>query len=83
MRADEPKYEEAVVLNDTVLKDGSDLKPIRRGRWSGDGHCSECGDHALYWCLSSGYHRSPFCPNCGAEMENGRAVFTRRKSNYE
>lgn len=45
------------------------LPPIqpKRGRWI-NGHCSECNEHAPYWCMASTYHASNFCPNCGADM---------------
>ena len=39
----------------------------RKGKWV-NGYCSICGDHALYWALSTGYCSSPYCPNCGADM---------------
>ena len=40
----------------------------KRGRWI-DGYCSECGAHAPFWAMASTYHKSNFCPNCGAKME--------------
>ena len=40
----------------------------RTGKWI-KGHCSECGDHAPYWSMSSAYYGSKFCPNCGTKME--------------
>lgn len=45
------------------------LPPIqpKRGRWI-NGHCSECNEHAPYWCMASTYHASNFCPMCGADM---------------
>lgn len=42
------------------------------GKWI-KGHCSECGDHAPYWAMSSAYYGSKFCPNCGAKMAEGDA----------
>lgn len=40
----------------------------KRGRWTSDGHCSECGEHAPFWPMSSTYHKTPYCYNCGADM---------------
>ena len=39
----------------------------KEGRWE-NGYCTQCGNHALYWAMSSGYCASNFCPNCGAKM---------------
>ena len=41
---------------------------VRHGRWEG-GKCSVCGEHALFWLMSSGYYASPYCPNCGSCMD--------------
>ncbi len=43
------------------------------GKWTADGHCSVCGEHALFWAMSSGYSASKFCPNCGARMDGEQA----------
>lgn len=47
----------------------ADVQKVRHGHWI-DGKCSVCGEHALYWLMSSGYYSSPYCPNCGALMVN-------------
>ena len=50
--------------------------PAPRGRWVMRGIipvCSECGERALIKESRSGwnnYHKSKFCPECGARMEN-------------
>lgn len=40
---------------------------VKHGRWI-NGKCSVCGEHALCWLMSSGYCSSPYCPWCGARM---------------
>ena len=40
----------------------------KRGHWTSDGNCSECGKHAPFWAMASTYYKSSFCPNCGADM---------------
>lgn len=40
----------------------------KNGKWI-KGKCSECGEHAPYWSMSSTYYESKFCPNCGKRME--------------
>jgi len=40
----------------------------RTARWV-NGECSNCGEHAPYWCLATTYHESDYCPACGARME--------------
>ena len=46
---------------------------VKHGRWE-DGKCSVCGEHALFWMMSSGYYASPYCPNCGARMSADNAT---------
>ena len=38
-----------------------------KGHWV-NGHCDKCNEHAPFWCMASTYHKSNFCPNCGADM---------------
>lgn len=51
------------------------LNAVRNGRvlkeekWLTGGKCSGCGGDAPYWCLSTGYYKSAYCPSCGAKME--------------
>lgn len=47
------------IINGTTLPEG---------HWK-NGFCSECGEHALYPGMSSGYYQTNFCPNCGAKMK--------------
>lgn len=37
-------------------------------KWTDDGHCTECGEHAPYWAMASTYYKSNYCPNCGRKM---------------
>lgn len=56
----------------TVLKvETADVAPVRHARWV-NGCCKRCGEHALYWSMSSTYHESDFCPFCGAKMDEGQ-----------
>lgn len=43
-------------------------EPERKGRWV-NGKCDQCGEHAPFWSMATTYHKSNFCPNCGARME--------------
>ena len=45
------------------------LEPVQHGRWDENGRCTACGNHAPFWCMSSGYYLSSYCPNCGAKMD--------------
>lgn len=47
------------------------LQP-KKGKWleyAGDQKCSVCG--SCYSDLHPEYSRTPFCPHCGAKMEEG------------
>ena len=36
--------------------------------------CSNCECYAQYLPIIKGMFRSPYCPNCGAKMENAEAI---------
>ena len=38
------------------------------GEWV-DGKCNQCGGNAPFWPMASAYHKSKFCPDCGAMMK--------------
>lgn len=38
-----------------------------KGKWI-NGRCSKCGEHAPFERMSTTYHASNFCPNCGRKM---------------
>ena len=40
----------------------------KTGHWI-KGKCDQCGGYAPFWPMASTYHRSKYCPNCGAKME--------------
>lgn len=56
----------------------ADVRPVVRGKWIEHGRyrpptCSNCGSGALL-NYESDYHKSDFCPHCGADMrEKGEA----------
>ena len=64
-----------VVIDEVAKKALSEVPtskavPVRKGRWNQDEwscNCSECGKEAPFWEMS-GYYKSNFCPNCGADM---------------
>lgn len=47
----------------------ADVEPVRHAHWDVNGRCTACGGHAPFWCMASTYYKSPFCPNCGAKMD--------------
>ena len=49
--------------------DAADVAPVRHARWDENGRCSNCGGHAPFWCMASTYYKSPWCQECGAEMD--------------
>lgn len=49
--------------------DTADVSPVRHARWDENGRCSNCGGHAPFWCMASTYYKSPWCQECGAEMD--------------
>ena len=71
---DESKIEEwriwsAILAERTAFKhdifDAPTIEPEQKlGHWIDD-HCSECGYGVLPW------NNTPFCPRCGAKMEEG------------
>ena len=51
------------------------IDPVKHGRWidMGDNSapiCSECKSKALL-NYESDYHKSDYCPHCGAKMDEG------------
>ena len=57
-----------------MVEDAPSVQPERaRGEWI-NGNCSNCGNHAPYWSMSSAYYRSNFCPNCGADLRGDKNV---------
>lgn len=58
----------------STISDAPDIDPVRHGYWIDHGRnrpptCSRCGGRALL-NYESDYHKSDFCPHCGAEMSN-------------
>ena len=36
-----------------LMEDAPTIEERKTGRWI-DGYCSECGEHALFWAMSTG-----------------------------
>ena len=52
-----------------------DVAPIRHSRWikTEDGaECEKCGREAVYQIVDDHWEYEPFCPHCGAIMNNKR-----------
>ena len=58
-----------VVISDIKGMKAADVAPVRHARWDENGRCSNCGGHAPFWCMASTYYKSPWCQECGAEMD--------------
>ena len=58
-----------VVISDIKGMKSADVAPVRHARWDENGRCSNCGGHAPFWCMASTYYKSPWCQECGAEMD--------------
>lgn len=78
-------YVNGVLAAKSVLKEvfsnqtETDVAPVRHGRWiderSKQGYgmttrCSACGERSGIGGIESNRHK-PFCPNCGAKMDEG------------
>lgn len=46
----------------------SDVAPVVHAKWDVNGHCTNCGGHAPFYCMTSTYYKSPYCFECGAKM---------------
>ena len=60
--------EEAIKLF-LLTADPADVQEVRHGRWE-DGRCSACGFdwHDIQYEKTK-VSKSPYCPNCGAKMD--------------
>lgn len=59
----------ASVVSDFESIPAADVAPVVHGHWDENGRCTACGGHAPFWCMAYTYYKSPFCPNCGAKMD--------------
>lgn len=53
----------------------ADVVPVRHSRWikTEDGaECEKCGREAVYQIVDDHWEYEPFCPHCGAIMDNKR-----------
>ena len=46
-----------------------DVAPVVHAKWDANGRCTNCGGHAPFYCMTSTYHKSPYCFECGAKMD--------------
>lgn len=60
-----------ISIADLHLAPTIDAEPVRRGRWTEDGLCENCGFDALFFMDSHIQVRTHYCPNCGAKMDAG------------
>ena len=67
-QTDEPIPFETLASDLRDMK-AADVAPVRHARWDENGRCSNCGGHAPFWCMASTYYKSPWCQECGAEMD--------------
>ena len=54
------------------FKNKADYVEVKHGEWihkNGEMICSVCGEEAL---MDEVYYKSPFCPDCGADMRERR-----------
>ena len=47
----------------------ADVAPVVHAKWDVNGHCTNCGGHAPFYCMTSTYYKSPYCFECGAKMD--------------
>ena len=47
----------------------ADVAPVIHAKWDVNGHCTNCGGHAPFYCMTSTYYNSPYCFECGAKMD--------------
>ena len=47
----------------------SDVAPVVHAKWDVNGHCTNCGGHAPFYCMTSTYYKSPYCFECGSKMD--------------
>ena len=46
----------------------ADVAPVVHAKWDVNGRCTNCGSFAPFYCMTSTYHKSPYCFECGAKM---------------
>ena len=52
----------------------TDVAPVVHSRWikTADGaECEKCGREAVYQIVNDHWEYEPFCPHCGAKMDEG------------
>ena len=47
----------------------ADVAPVVHAKWDANGRCTNCGGHAPFYCMTSTYHKSHYCFECGARMD--------------
>ena len=64
-------YDDAIKAIDSILL--ADVEPVRRGTWK---IIDPFDDHEIVKCSECGYvmeQETPYCPHCGAKMEDKNA----------
>lgn len=53
-----------------AIKEAAEIDSVEvvYAHWDENGRCTNCGGHAPYYAMSSNYYKSPYCFECGAEM---------------
>ena len=54
-----------VILNAPV----ADVAEVVHAKWDANGRCTNCGCLAPFYCMTSTYHKSHYCFECGAKMD--------------
>ena len=47
----------------------ADVAPVVHAKWDANGRCTNCGCLAPFYCMTSTYHKSHYCFECGAKMD--------------
>ena len=75
VQPDDPGDETAAITIATAKKlvrslahrcPAADVVPVVHAKWDANGNC---GRHAPFYCMTSTYHKTPYCFGCGAKMD--------------
>ena len=60
---------ETVIMDLKYAITDADVAPVQHAKWDANGRCTNCGGHAPFYSMTSTYHESPYCFECGAKMD--------------